>query len=163
MEDDPVFEKARQKALRLLSLRGRSVHEIQRKLLEGGYDRQVVRRVVAGLKKLRYLDDAAFARDWAHHLAANRHYGDRRIRAGLIEKGIARELIEEAIAGVRKDCPEEEVLGAVVRKKLKNRAPRDLDRREKQKLGRSLLAKGFSPGLIYDFLRIEEGSFDERE
>lgn len=164
MADDPVFEKARQKALRLLSIRGRSVREIEAKLLNGGYDQTIVGRVVSGLRELRYLDDAAFARDWAHHLAANRLYGNRRIETGLLDKGITRELIREAIAVIRKDYPEEEALGAAIRKKLRNRALRDLDRGEKQRLARSLLGKGFSPGLIFGFLRIqEEGSFDERE
>jgi len=164
MADDPVFEKARQKAFRLLSLRGRSVKELRSKLLEKGFGDPVVNRVIAGLRELGYLDDAAFAREWARSLAANRLYGNRRLETSLLEKGISSGLIREAIAGVRKEHPEREALEAVVRKKLKGRKPGDLDRRDKQRLARSLLGKGFPSGLIFDFLRIqEEGSFDERE
>jgi regulatory protein len=146
MADDPVFEKARQKAFRLLSLRGRSTKEIRSKLREQKYEEPVINRVIDRLLKDRYLDDAAFARDWARSLAENRLYGNRRIETSLIQKGIS--------GG----------LEAVIRKKLKDRKLGDLDRREKQRLARSLMGRGFPAGLVFEMLRIkEEGLFDERE
>jgi regulatory protein len=164
MADDPVFEKARQKAFRLLSLRGRSTKEIRSKLREQKFEEPVINRVIDRLLEDRYLDDAAFARDWARSLAENRLYGNRRIEMSLIEKGIADSLIKETIAGVRKERPERETLEAVIRKKLKDRKLGDLDRREKQRLARSLIGRGFPAGLVFEMFRIkEEGSFDERE
>ncbi len=164
MADDPVFEKARQMAFRLLSLRGRSTKEIRSKLREQKFEEPVINRVINRLLKDRYLDDAAFARDWARSLAENRLYGNRRIEMSLIEKGIAGGLIKETIAGVRKERPEREALEAVIRKKLKDRKLGDLDRRERQRLARSLMGRGFPAGLVFEMFRItEEGSFDERE
>jgi regulatory protein len=164
MGDDPRFDQARRTAFRLLSLRGRSVQELRSKLLEKGFENPVVSRVLLNLQELQVLDDAAFARERARSLAANRLCGNRRIEVSLREKGISSSLIKEALAAARKELPEREALSAVMRKKLKGRALADLDRREKQRLARSLLGKGFPTGLIFDFLRTqEEGSFDERE
>jgi regulatory protein len=164
MADDPVFDRARQKAFQLLSLRGRSTKEIRSKLREQKFEEFVINRVIDRLLKDRYLDDAVFARDWARSLAENRLYGNRRIEMSLLEKGISGGLIKETIAGVRKERPEREALEAVIRKKLKDRKLGDLDRRERQRLARSLMGRGFPAGLVFEMLRIkEEGSFDERE
>jgi len=164
MDDDPRFDQARRKAFRLLFLRGRSVQELRSRLLERGFENPTVSRVLSNLQEMRVLDDAAFAREWARSLAANRLCGNRRIETSLREKGISDSLIKEAIAAARKELPESDALAAVLRKKLQGRIFADLDRREKQRLARSLLGKGFPSRLVFDFLRIEEeGSFDERE
>jgi len=164
MAEDPIFEKAMQRAFRLLALRARSTKEIRTKLRERGFEEPVVRRVIANLAKREYLDDTAFAREWARHLAVNRHYGSRRIESSLLEKGIPREVISETLAALREERPERDVLKAFIAKKLKGRRIGELDRKEKRRLAQSLMGKGFPAGLIFEVLRIqEEGTFDERE
>jgi len=116
MADDRPFEKAQQKALRLLSLRSRSKKEMESRLRDKGFDESVVGKVIEKLSGLRYLDDDAFAQEWARDLAVNRLYGDRRIERSLGEKGIPREIIRRAIAEVRKEFPEEEALAALLKK-----------------------------------------------
>jgi len=49
MEDDLLFERVRQKAFRLLSLRPRSEKELRAKLKERGFASPVVERVMAYL------------------------------------------------------------------------------------------------------------------
>jgi regulatory protein len=164
MAEDPIFEKAMQRAFRLLALRGRSTKEIRSKLRERGFEEPVVRRVIANLLKRRYLDDAACAREWARHLAVNRLYGSRRIENSLREKGISSEIIREALASIREERPERAVLETLLGKKLKGRRVGELDGKEKKRLAQNLMGKGFPAGLIFEVLRIqEEGSFDERE
>ncbi|MEI6226638.1 MAG: hypothetical protein WCS72_17985, partial [Deltaproteobacteria bacterium] len=53
---------ARARALRLLAARPRTEAQIRERLVQAGFADEV-EGVVAWLKDLRYLDDAAFARD----------------------------------------------------------------------------------------------------
>jgi len=162
MADNRPFEKAQQKALRLLSLRSRSKKEMESRLRDKGFDESVVGKVIEKLSGLRYLDDDAFAQEWARDLAVNRLYGDRRIERSLGEKGIPREIIRRAIAEVRKEFPEEEALAALL-KKVENRPVAELDRKEKNRLARSLMGKGLPAGKIFEVLRNKEEEIDDGE
>ncbi len=164
MADDPPSGRALQKALRFLSLRGRSTSELRAKLREKGFPDSDIARVTARLADLGYLDDAAFARDRARNLAVNRFYGNRRIEQDLMEKGVPEGFIRQAITGARLEMPEREALDILVGKKLRGRKIRELDRREKQRLAQSMIGKGFPAGMIFEVLgNKEEGLVDERE
>ena len=148
----------------MLSLRAHSTRELRRKLSEKGFEKAVADRVVRKMTDYGYLDDEAFARDYARHLARNRHYGNRRIEMSLAEKGIARGIIAEALEETRKDTPEREGLEKVLEKKLKGRTPGGLDGREKRKLALSLAQRGYPWPLIVKALgKIEEGRSDDIE
>jgi regulatory protein len=163
VEERP-YEKARQKAFRLLALRGRSVLELQKKLRDKGFEEPVVEKVVSSLVELKVLDDVAFAHEWARSLAANKLYGNRWIERSLREKGIEPELIKTTIAEIRQDIPEHEALRVLVKKKLKDRMIEDLDKKEKYRPMQSLMGKGFPADLIYNALRNKEDEeIDERE
>ena len=162
--DDLSYESARQKAYRLLALRGRSILEIRTKLRDKGFEETIVEKVVSRLVELKFLDDSAFARDWARSLALNKCYGNYWISRSLLEKGIAQDLIKTAIAEIRHDIPETEALRILLKKKLKDRKIADLDNKDRDRLARSLLGKGFPSDLVYDVLRNKEDvEIDERE
>ena len=77
MDDDPLYEKARQNALRYLLYRGRSVEEVRSKLAQKGFDDAVIKKVVDRFIDLGYLNDKNFAGQWAKSLAVSRLWGDR--------------------------------------------------------------------------------------
>jgi len=135
---------------------------MESRLRDKGFDESVVGKVIEKLSGLRYLDDDAFAQEWARDLAVNRLYGDRRIERSLGEKGIPREIIRRAIAEVRKEFPEEEALAALL-KKVENRPVAELDRKEKNRLARSLMGKGLPAGKIFEVLRNKEEEIDDGE
>lgn len=164
MRDDPQFEKAKQKAFRLLARRAQSKKELQQKLLDRGFEKPAVDRVVIWFTEQGYLNDETFARDWARHLARNRHYGNRRIEMSLAGKGIAKDLIVKAIAEARWEIEEREGIRKVLQKKLKGRKPGGLDRAEKRRLARSLALRGYAWPLIIEALgKKQEGLFDDIE
>lgn len=162
MEEDPLHEKAKQRAFRLLAVRARTEKELRIKLTERGFDESVVGGVAARLRELKFLDDEAFARQWARNLAVNRLLGNRRIDASLREKGIPRELIEQVIAEVREELSEQKALVLLLRKR-KDKIATKMGGREKSRLARSLIGKGFSPDLVFDILRSKEEFVDEGE
>jgi len=154
VDDDPLYEKARQKALRYLVYRGRSVEEVRSKLAGKGFDDGITKKVVARFTDLGYLNDADFARQWARGLAVGRLWGDRKIEASLLEKGISRDLIGEAIAEAREEKDERRAVEELVEKRLRRGPVREVfSYKGKRRLMQTLVGRGFPVGLILDVLR----------
>lgn len=161
IQEDPLYEKAKAKALRLLSYRGRSKEELRSKLSERGFDEAVIRKVIDRFSELKYLDDEIFARDWARHLALYRLWGDRRIEISLREKGIDRQTIDGAILFAREEIGQKEAIERLIEKRLRRRSAQDIDYKGKRRLAQNLLGRGFPPPLIFDMLgKVEEGYID---
>lgn len=159
MEEDHTLEKAKQKAFRLLSVRGRSTKELRLRLKEKGFEEPVVEKVIARLLDLKYLDDESFAREWTRNLAVNRLYGNKRIEVSLLEKGIDRKLIEQSIARVREEISEKQAINKLMEKKVKGKKIIELDEKEKRRLAQNLMGKGFPAGLIFEMLGRSEEEF----
>lgn len=154
MDEDPLYERARHNALRHLSYRGRSVQEVQTKLAKQGFDNTVIKKVVDRFTDLGYLNDRNFARQWARNLAVNRLWGDRKIEISLIERGISRDLIKEAIAGAREEKDERRAIEELVEKRLRREPECEVfSYAGKVKFARSLAGRGFPLELIMDVLR----------
>jgi len=143
---------ARQKAYRLLSLRPHSEKEMEKKLREKGFPAVVIKETLEKLHDLKYLNDASFAIGWARNLAVNKLWGNRKIIASLQEKGIAAQLINDAIATARIEIAEEEAIAVLVKKKAAKKKPAAFDVKEKHKLYQGLMGRGFPPGLILNKL-----------
>lgn len=147
--DDALWKKAENKAYRLLALRAHSEKELRKKLRGGGFAEAVVNGVIEKCREFGYLNDGSFARHRARELAVNRLAGDRRIAFDLKERGISEELCREAIAEVRGELSEEEAVDRFLLKNTKGTAIVGMDDREKERLARRLMGKGFPTGLIF--------------
>ncbi|MEA3470603.1 MAG: regulatory protein RecX [Thermodesulfobacteriota bacterium] len=164
IQEDPLYEKAKAKALRLLSYRGRSKEELRSKLSEKGFDEAVIRKVIDRFSELKYLDDEIFARDWARHLALYRLWGDRKIEISLRGKGIDRQTIDGAILFAREEIGQKEAIERLIEKRQRRKSSQDIDYKEKRRLAQNLLGRGFPPPLIFDVLgKVEEGYIDNGE
>lgn len=161
MDDDRAYDKAMQRALRLLLYRGRSVKELRTRLQEKGFRNDIVEQVVERLLELRYLDDGIFAREWARSCAVNKLWGNTRIAVSLREKGVSGDHIDEALLYAREELSEREAIRRLVGKRLRGGdRPGELPVKEKMRLARSLAGRGFPQPLIYDILRgLQEESF----
>ncbi|MDY0186290.1 MAG: regulatory protein RecX [Syntrophus sp. (in: bacteria)] len=146
-------EQARQKAWRLLQIRPHSERELWKKLRDRGFPPEVLADVFQELKDYRYLDDSAYARLKARHLAVERLLGDRRIELALRQKGLDAELIDAAIRETRQDFPEAEALQRLIFRMLKGGSPPGPKNRHCQKIVRSLEGKGFPIGQIFKILK----------
>ena len=143
---------AKQKAYRLLAMRPHSEKELENKLREKGFPAVVIKETLEKLYDLKYLNDASFAGQWARNLAVNKLWGNRKIIASLQEKGIAAQLIDDAIVAARIEIAEEEAISVLVKKKAAKKNPPAFDIKEKHKLFQSLMGRGFPPGLILNKL-----------
>ncbi|PKN60807.1 MAG: hypothetical protein CVU53_01210 [Deltaproteobacteria bacterium HGW-Deltaproteobacteria-11] len=162
MADDPEYEKGLQKAYRFLAVRARSEKELRTKLKEKKFDDQVADRIIARLYELSYLDDEAFARQWARRMAVDKLSGNRRIGISLQEKGVDGTTCEKVLAEIRQDVPERQAIRQIIRKKLRGGKLQRRDGRGKRSLAQHLLGRGFTPDLIYEMIReAQEGYRDD--
>ena len=125
----------------LVGRRAMSRHELERKLAEKGASQAEARYAAEWLEAIGAIDD----RDYAALLV--RHYGQMgwgpgRIQEKLREKGIPRELWDEALEGLPEAAGQ---IDAFLAGKLRGRVP---DPREKKRLSDALARRGFSWGEI---------------
>ncbi len=150
-------KKAFDKALKLLTFRDHSCQELRRKLRERGFEDVVIDIALQRLIENGYLDDGRHAARWAHHLACDRLYGNARIRASLLEKGIAGDLIEGAITAARTELSEAEGLDRLIQKRGMDIAGKETEaiaaERSARKLLLALARKGYPLELVYDRLK----------
>ena len=131
------FPLAKERALMLLGYRDRPRAELARKLRDAGYPAAVATQVVERFVDVELVDDERFAAAWVRTRAAA-GYGARRIGQELTRKGIAPEVAAAALESI---AGSDEQL-ARARAALRGRVA--ADRKERDKLVRRLVGKGFS-------------------
>lgn len=152
IEADEQYVRAKQRALDYLAHKPRTEQEVRRKLRERDVAPFVVDQVIARLQELDYLDDEAYAHEYAHNRFSNKGYGPIRIRRELEERGVNRAVADAAVD----DLFAEEDATAAAREHAENRWPRlageDDPRSRKQKMYRYLRRRGFTTDTIYTVL-----------
>jgi regulatory protein len=134
-------------ALNSLARRAYSVYEMRNYLERRAADKDIVKGVLDRLKKLDYLDDSRYARQFVRLHTELRKQGPFRIARDLRARGIPDRHIEAALAERSSGSNE----SALVRERLERRIRSlrvPLDERRIASLYRSLLRAGFSADTI---------------
>ena len=134
-------------AIRLLTRRDHSCRELERKLSQRQYQQDHIQPTIAECLRLNYLDDEKFAQQYTRQLQ-RRGYGQRRIQQMLAAKGVARQLISEALSMNCSENKELQNCREVMEKKLKAHSTRSEGEVPTEKLQRFLSGRGFSPAII---------------
>jgi regulatory protein len=90
-------ERAKERALRLLSVRPRSHAELARRLRMAGFAEPDIDSALSDLETVGLIDDEQFARELAAHEVGGRLAGRRAALASLRKSGVARDLAERAV------------------------------------------------------------------
>jgi regulatory protein len=142
VEDQDAFS-AKQRALHLLSYRGRSRHEIVDRLTRAGTAPGIVERTVRDLEQLGYLDDA----DFAERFVASRHqtkgYGPRRLRVELRKLGVANEIAENALKQIANEDQLRESALRLARKHVSRGNRGEEGARRRSRLLQYLVRRGY--------------------
>ncbi len=99
-----LAERAYERSLRYLSYRPRSEQELRRYLENKDVEPDAIIQVIDRLKRMRLLDDAAFAEFWVENRDAFRPRGAWALRGELRQKGISSDLIEEALSDLDEEA-----------------------------------------------------------
>ncbi|MBR2338564.1 MAG: regulatory protein RecX [Clostridia bacterium] len=137
-------DRAREKAVFLLSRRDYSRHELEQKLCREGGRFQADRReyaaeAAARMEELGYVNDEAYAQRLARQYQCERLYPRRRAVEKLCEKGVDRATAQQAVAQL--DCEDAQLALEFLHKKRYNIPQSD---EEAQKLMAALSRYGFA-------------------
>ena len=143
LQDEDAFSRAKARAMRYLSYRPRSIDEVRRNLLRKKLEEPLVERVIAYLREYNYLNDRDFARYWVEQRETFKPRGRLALQQELRQKGVAREIIDEAVQEI--DEPDAARRAAGKRARRWSHLPYDQFR---TKLGRYLQRRGFRYGII---------------
>ena len=123
----------------LIGKRAMSRRDLERKLQEKGASEAEARYAAEWLEAIGAINDADYAALLVRH-CAQLGYGPARIRDKLYEKGVPRELWEDALDTLP---DQSEDVDRFLRSKLRGELP---DEKEKKRLTDALLRRGFSWG-----------------
>ena len=142
------LSKAISKAADILSRKPATKHEIVLKLREKGYDDAVISVAVNELEELGYINDYDYACLYMDY-AAEKCYGEKKIRYELANKGVDPYIIEDVLA--EKSCPDSETLVELIYSKYGSVDMQDI--KVKQRVSRFLLSRGFDFSEVNDAIR----------
>jgi regulatory protein len=141
-------QRALELAYRYLNRRERTVAEVRRHLEARGCRADEVEAAIEQVQADGFLDDARYARMFAEDKRSLERWGSERIERALLQRGIDRDLVAEALG-------EDEAGGDLQRALalLEQRVqPPPRDRRERERALGILLRKGYEPELALDAL-----------
>ncbi|MCR5045424.1 MAG: recombination regulator RecX [Treponema sp.] len=109
---------ALQKALALLERCEQCRCGLQRKLVQKGFDKNVVEGVLDALEEKNFLSDERFARAWLNSRRIGKAEGRTRLLAELAARGISKEISTKAVDDFFEEFSEEEICQKAAKKFL---------------------------------------------
>ena len=143
-------QKIRDRAFRILRYRRRTVQELKTKLLSLGFEDNLVSDILEEFVQDKTLDDTSFAEAFIADYTKLNPKGNIFIRRELKRRGISGEVIENLI----EKREEKLLIEQFIQKKLARFNLKDP--RDKRKIIRRLLTRGFTPRVVYDVLNAYE-------
>ena len=142
---------ARSVLVRKLAAQDRTRHELASALAAKNVPGEVAEEVLDRFTEIGLVDDESFARRWVESRQGRRHRSRTMLRRELAGKGVAREVVDEALAGV---SAEDEVTAATAYVGKVARGMSSLDPAVRQRrLADRLARRGFSPEIIRRVLK----------
>jgi regulatory protein len=139
LRDEDAVVQAVDSAVHFISYRPRSAREVRRNLAEKDIPDAVIDAALERLSKMGYVDDLSFTRYWIENRESFKPLSPVALRQELQQKGIARDIIDEALSELDAEATAYRAALTQVRR------IRTKDRRDfKHKLGAFLQRRGFS-------------------
>jgi regulatory protein len=143
-------QRIRQRALRILRYRKRSSGELKTRLTKVGFDVKLVDSIIEEFTEDNTLNDNDFAESFVADYTNLKPKGNIFISRELTKRGISPNTIDEALS--LRD--EDRVVKDFLEKKLSRF---DLGNpKDRQKVLRRLLTRGFTPSVVYNILNSHE-------
>ena len=146
---ESCFTKALAKAFDMLSRKPYSRKELSEKLSKSGYDEAIVFEVAEELESLGYINDADYAALFLEH-CLSKMWGKKKIRFEMKQKGLADEIIAEAIGSLDDENTEDEMTDMIL---ARYRGEDMTDMKTKARITRYFASRGFDFALIDKAIR----------
>ncbi|MBU5472575.1 regulatory protein RecX [Roseburia sp. MSJ-14] len=136
---DILIKRARKRAMFLLEKMDRTESQLRNKLRQGFYGEDLIDDAIAYVKKYHYIDDNRYAQTYVRYQKERK--SKRQIKMDLMQKGVDREIIEQAIEAEYEPESEQELILKWIEKRKYKIGESDI--KEKQKMYQFLMRKGF--------------------
>lgn len=136
---DILIKRARKRAMFLLEKMDRTESQLRNKLRQGFYGEDLIDDAIAYVKKYHYIDDNRYAQTYVRYQKERK--SKRQIKMDLMQKGVDREIIEQAIEAEYEPESEQELILKWIEKRKYKIGENDI--KEKQKMYQFLMRKGF--------------------
>lgn len=142
-------------AIKYLAYRDHTVYEMSKHLKEKEFDQFEIDKVISELLELKYLDDYNYCRKYMPY-SAGKGKGKEKIKMELVQKGIEKHIIEEAMI-------DEETEGELLSISEFERAlfqgekalcNQEITEKTLAKVGRRLSTLGYSTDIVYKVMGI---------
>lgn len=139
-------------AVAFLAMRARSSEEIRRRLRQQRFSPAEIEAAITRLAAAGYLNDAAFAQQWARARQERQGLGPTRLARELKAKGVGDAEVADALASLREERDVREVAAEAAARRLKGLRglPPEVARR---RLAAYLERRGFSAEVILGLCR----------
>lgn len=143
--------------MRAVNARERTEQELRAFLERRRVESPVIEDAIAEMISLGFVDDTGYARRFTDDRRLLDQWGSERIAADLARRGIDRDTIESALAGVERG---DELQAAIDLLDRRYQTPFGGDR-DRDKAWRMLVRRGYEPELAYEAVRRHERGLDE--
>jgi regulatory protein len=139
-------DKIKQRAFRILNFRDRSHKELNDRLRKLGFDQFLIDEAMQDLVADGTLNDERFIREFVSDYTKLNPRGNRYISNELKKKGITADAIAQALNERDEKSLAKELLGTKLAGLDRN------DPKDRAKIVRRLMSRGFTPSVIYEIL-----------
>jgi regulatory protein len=139
------YFRGKEKALRLLSVRPRTRHEIKNALMGLEVVPAIRDGIIGELEENGLIDDARFSREYVRSKIELKGLGPHRLRFELKKLGVRAGIVDDTLQSEFTDEGQEEIAWRVVRGKLRERKP---DEKDVRRLSALLRRKGMDYEVI---------------
>jgi regulatory protein len=148
LHEADTLEKAKVRALGLISYRPRSVQEVRQRLSRAGVDDAAIAGVITDLQSAGLLDDTAFSNSWVESRLDTSPRSKKMIAWELRRKGVNEATIHTSLQSVNDDSAAYQL----ALKRLPRLVKLATARERRQKLTEHLARHGFSYDIIRDVM-----------
>lgn len=148
------LQRAKDQAMRYLSIRPHSRRELVQKMFRKGYRSEIIHQALDRLQEIDLVNDRQFAKLFIQNELRLRPVGRALLKKKLIEKGIPREMYESILSEMYTEEAELEIAGNLAAKFLRMNS-RFEGKKLREKMVRFLQGKGFGWEHIQQVLREE--------
>jgi len=143
IQNEELYSKAYNAALRLLGYRMRSCAEMKRRLLEKKYPINVINDVITNLLNSDYLNDEKFAIAFVHDKIKSKNIGPLVLQNELTNHKIDENIVQKTLQKIYQEYPINELIKKILHKK-KVKSDTKIETKSKKRLVHLLFRKGFN-------------------
>jgi regulatory protein len=148
-----ISQDIRNKVERYCAYQERCQEEVRQKLSALGLKGAMAEQLIAELIATRFISEERFARAFARGKFKNNHWGRRKIEAALLAKKVSKPCIKTGLQEIRDNEYRQTLQRLIEKPPVKTAA-------DARKRFRQLVAKGFEPALIHQFLNAPDAFSD---